>query len=159
LALIRAREIDAGLVQVGGNPTIDQRSLISSLDLDKHIIFKGFVDDEELVDLYNIADLLVFPSFYEGFGFPPLESMACGTPVVVSNAASLPEVVGNSGLLVDPSSPEAFAEAIMKVLGSPEFARKLSEKGLERASKYTWHKTAEKTMNIYQGVWDLLESG
>jgi len=152
LALLRRRNAEVVVFQVGGTPTPRQAALIESLGLQEAIRFLGSVADSELVALYNLADVFIFPSFYEGFGLPPLEAMACGTPVVVSNAASLPEVVGDAGLLVDPHEPESIAEAVGQVLQDPELAEELRQKGLKRAQQFTWKRTAEETLAVYQAV-------
>jgi len=110
----------------------------------------GRVTDSDLIGLYNLADVFVFPSLYEGFGFPPLEAMACGTPVVASNAASLPEVVGDAGLLVDPRDPEVMAEAIHRVLQDRDLAEELRRRGLERAQQFTWERAARETLAVYE---------
>jgi glycosyltransferase involved in cell wall biosynthesis len=99
-----------------------------------------------------VADVFVLPSLYEGFGLPVLEAMACGTPVVAANAASLPEVVGDAGLLVDPRSPEAIAEAIAQVLEDPALASDLRERGFQRARAFTWEQNALRTLEVYHRV-------
>lgn len=105
----------------------------------------GFVDEEERRGLYRLASVFAFPSFYEGFGLPPLEAMASGTPVVASHAASLGEVVGDAGLLADPYRPGEIADAIRAILESPSLAALLSERGRVRAAGFTWDACAEKT--------------
>jgi len=90
------------------------------------------------------------PSFYEGFGLPPLEAMACGTPVVVSQRASLPEVVGEAGLLVNPDSDEEIAAALHRVLTDPDLASDMRQKGLTQAGKFSWRRAAEETLAVYE---------
>lgn len=107
------------------------------------------VGDEELQFFYSIADVLVFPSTFEGFGIPPLEAMACGCPVVSSNATSLPEVVGNAGLLCDPADVDAFTNEIVRILTDQALAAQLKALGPERAAGFSWTKIAEKTSDIY----------
>jgi glycosyltransferase involved in cell wall biosynthesis len=105
-----------------------------------------------LVYLYNAARLLVHPSFYEGFGLTPLEAITCGTPVIVSNTAALPEIVGDAGLLVDPHDIEGLTVAMMRLLTEEELRSDLIQKGLKRASIFSWQKAAEKTMDVYRKV-------
>ena len=112
----------------------------------------GYVSEDELVALYSAADCFLFPSFAEGFGFPVLEAMACGTPVVSGDRSSLPEVVGDAGVLVDPGSTEAVAEALRTLLGSPELRQDLSARGLERSRLFTWERCAEATAAVYREV-------
>jgi len=112
----------------------------------------GYVLDEDLPKLYSCSALMVYPSIYEGFGFPPLEAMACGTPVIASNAASLPEVVGTAGITVEPTDVDALFFAINEVLQTPSLAITLSERGLAQASKFSWEKTAEDTVAVYRKV-------
>jgi glycosyltransferase involved in cell wall biosynthesis len=116
------------------------------------VVFIDKVNDEILINLYNRADLFVFPSFYEGFGLPPLEAMACGCPVVVSNAGSLPEVCGDAAVYCNPYDPEDIARAIYEVLSSEELRNYLSQKGLERAKIFSWEKTAEEILKIIEEV-------
>jgi len=100
----------------------------------------------------NVPDVFVYPSFYEGFGLPLLEAMPCGTPVVVSNISSIPEVVGDAGILVKPNDVEELSDAILRVLNSETLSAQLSEKGLRQAIKFSWRKTAEKTVEIYNKI-------
>ncbi len=152
LAIVRRRDSRVVLLQIGGVPTARQRALVESLGLRNAVHFLGPVSESDLIAFYNLADVFVFPSLYEGFGFPPLEAMACGTPVVASHAASLPEVVGDAGLLVDPRDPEAMAEAIYHVLQDAELAEELRRRGLERARQFTWERTARETLAVYEAM-------
>lgn len=112
----------------------------------------GYISDEDLPRLYSCATLMVYPSIYEGFGLPPLESMACGTPVVTSNVASLPEVIGTAGIAVDPNDVDALSLAMREILENPALATKLSQLGLAQACKFSWEKTAEDTVTVYRKV-------
>lgn len=152
LAIAREQIPNLILLQAGGRPTARQLRLIESLQLQEAVFFLGYVPNQDLVGLYNLADLFVFPSLYEGFGFPPLEAMACGTPVVASNAASLPEVVGDAGLLVDPKNPGSIAEGIIRVLRDADLVEDLRRRGLERARQFSWKRTAERVLAVYQAV-------
>ncbi len=125
---------------------------VSSADLGNNVILPGPVPDEDLPALYSAAEVFVFPSLYEGFGLPPLEAMACGTPVVASHAASLAEVLGDAALLFDPQDEEAMAEAIVRAMTDPNLRESLRARGLERASRFTWERTARETLNVYEGL-------
>ena len=116
------------------------------------IIFTGFVATGDLPAIYSSADIFVYPSFYEGFGIPLLESMACGTPVMTSDISSMPEVVGDVALLFDPYSVEDIAEKILKLARDNSMRNILSEEGIERAKKFSWEKSARKILNIYKKV-------
>ncbi len=107
---------------------------------------------EDLPALYNGAAVFCLPSFYEGFGFPPLEAMACGVPVVVSNCSSLPEVVGDAGILIDPGDADSIADGLRRVLLDGETAADLRGRGLERAALFQWSRTARETLAIYRQV-------
>jgi glycosyltransferase involved in cell wall biosynthesis len=120
--------------------------------LPRRPVLTGFVSDDELVRLYSAASCFVFPSLSEGFGFPPLEAMACGAPVVAGDRPALPEVLGDAGLLVDPTNPEEIAEAIVSVLESEEFAAGLRRRGLKRSARFTWERCAELTAAVYREV-------
>jgi glycosyltransferase involved in cell wall biosynthesis len=127
-------------------------SLVAKLGLSEHVHWIENVPPDDLPALYSGASVLCLPSFYEGFGLPALEAMACGTPVVVSDRASLPEVVGEAGLTVDPDSPEAIAEALHRALTDSALAADLREQGLARAATFSWHKTARQTLDVYMKV-------
>ena len=116
------------------------------------VVFVGFVPDEDLPALYSAADVFAFPSFYEGFGLPPLEAMACGTPVVVSDAASLPEVVGEAGLTVPPEDVDRLAEALAQLVTDEQQRARLREAGLARAATFTWERAAERMLAVYKQV-------
>lgn len=120
--------------EIGSSPFKDQ------------IILKGHVKDEDRAFYYGLASVFVYPSFFEGFGFPPLEAMACGPPVIVSNSSSLPEVVAGAGLLIDPHNISEFASAISAILTDNKLKEGLISLGFERAGEFTWQKTAEKTL-------------
>jgi glycosyltransferase involved in cell wall biosynthesis len=120
--------------------------------LHKHVRFFGFVSDQTLAALFRLAALFVFPSLYEGFGLPPLEAMASGTPVITSNVSSLPEVVGDAALLIDPYEPEAIAEAMQRVLEDPALAADLSRRGLARAREFSWERSIARVREIYAEV-------
>jgi glycosyltransferase involved in cell wall biosynthesis len=122
---------------------------VKALALEEEVIFTGFVDDEDLPHLYREAQLFVFPSLYEGFGLPILEAMASGVPVVTSNTASLPEVAGDAAILVDPRDPKAVAEGIAQVLAEEQLREALTQKGLDRARRFTWQSVAQKTLALY----------
>jgi glycosyltransferase involved in cell wall biosynthesis len=108
----------------------------------------GYVDDADLPALYSGAKAFVYPSLYEGFGLPPLEAMACGTPVITSNVTSIPEVVGEAALLIDPKSPKQIADAIRKLLADGILQQQLREKGMAQAQEFTWEKAAQRVIQI-----------
>lgn len=119
------------------------------LSLSEHVHFTGYVADHDLPALYSAARLFVFPSLYEGFGLPPLEAMACGTPVITSNSSSLPEVTGDAALLIDPFDVSSLAEAICRVLDDAELAADLRRRGQQQAARFGWPRTAHETAQIY----------
>lgn len=114
------------------------------------VMFAGHVKEEDKAAIYAAAGLFVFPSLYEGFGLPPLEAMACGTPVLCSRAGSLPEVVGEGGVLVDPRDLPAWTAALDRLIGDDAFRGELSEKGLTQSTKFSWEGTARATFAIYR---------
>ncbi|HYK07945.1 MAG TPA: glycosyltransferase family 1 protein [Candidatus Eisenbacteria bacterium] len=118
----------------------------------QQIRFLGFVDDEDLIALYNLASVFVMPSLYEGFGLPILEAMQSGCPVITSSKGSLREVAGDSAYIVDSYDVSAMAQAIQKVIGDRQLAKKLSQKGLLQAKKFSWEKTANQTVDVYKKV-------
>lgn len=127
---------------------------IDELNLQKDVIFTGFVSDENLPALYNAADLFVYPSIYEGFGLPPLEAMACGTPVITSNTSSLPEIVGDAGIMVDPHNIDRMADAMYEVLTNKGLKADMIKKGLERSKIFSWEKCARETLKVYEDVYN-----
>ena len=125
---------------------------VRRLGLERRVHFTGWVDDADAPALLSAARAFVFPSLYEGFGLPPLEAMACGTPVVASNTSSLPEVVGDAGLLVDPTDRAALAAALRRVLADDGLAATLRAKGLRRARRFRWEKAALETLAVYRAA-------
>jgi len=128
----------------------DVYRLVETLHLKPHCHFLGRVHACDLLHLYNAALCLVHPAFYEGFGLTPLEAMACGTPVIVSNVSSLPEVVGDAALLVDPHNDEEITVALWRVLTDTALRAELRAKGLQRAAAFSWQRAAEQTMAVYR---------
>jgi glycosyltransferase involved in cell wall biosynthesis len=122
---------------------------LPALGLQEQVIFPGYVDEVDLPAFYQLAELFVFPSLYEGFGLGPLEAMACGAAVICSNSSSLPEVVGQAGLLVDPTDTAALTEALRHVLGNPELRRDLQQRGLRQAQKFSWQKASTALEAVY----------
>ncbi len=133
---------------------------VEELGLEDQVMFPGYIPVSELPLWYNAAELFVYPSLYEGFGLPPLEAMACGTPVVTANTSSLPEVVGeapgtgsqghSAGLTVDPLDVEGLAEAMRRALGDEALRQEMRKRGLQRAKGFSWTKTAQETVQVYQ---------
>jgi glycosyltransferase involved in cell wall biosynthesis len=123
---------------------------VEARNLGSEVRFVGHVPGEELPLWYNAADLFIYPSLYEGFGLPPLEAMACGTPVVASTASSLPEVVGQAGLLVDPTDVEALAVAMRRLLADREQREEMRAAGLARVQCFSWQTTASRTVDSYR---------
>lgn len=125
---------------------------LDELGLRERVNFVGYLEEEELPLWYAAATMFVFPSIYEGFGMPPLEAMACGTPVITSNSASLPEVVGKAGIMVPPTDADALATAIVRLLDDASLREELRERGLRRAAAFSWHTTAKRTLEVYAAV-------
>jgi glycosyltransferase involved in cell wall biosynthesis len=128
--------------------------MINRYGLQEDIIFTKYVNEEDLVLLYNGAELFVYPSLYEGFGLPILEAMSCGTPVITSTVSSMPEVAGKAALLVDPLNSEEIAWTIYTVLTDTELKNRLRSSGLDRATHFSWEKTAQQTLEVYQEVYN-----
>lgn len=128
------------------------RRLVHRHHLHTHVRFFGFVSDDTLAALYRLASVFVFPSLYEGFGFPPLEAMASGTPVITSNVSSLPEVVGDAALLVDPQDAGAIADAMGRVLSDTRLRRDMIARGYARARTFSWAEAAARTRAAYRSV-------
>ena len=145
------------LVIVGGYKDSSQRlvKLTSELKIDSHVIFTGFVPEEHLPIFYNGCDTFIYPSFYEGFGLPPLEAMNCGTPVIASKLTSIPEVVGDGGILINPYDITEISEAIGTLLSDEKLRAELSYKALKRAKEFSWQNTAQSTLKVYENVYNL----
>lgn len=153
--ILKQKQPGLGLVICGRADSDDSpmaKLIASAQENDRNIITPGFVKDEELAVLYSCASAYVHPSWYEGFGIMILEAFASGVPVVASNVSSLPEVVGDAGLLVDPHNPEDIAQNILKILTDDSLAQSLRLRGLERVKQYSWRKMAEQTLEIYTQV-------
>lgn len=131
----------------------ETRQMVSKLQLEHKVRFLGRVSESELITLYSLADIFAFPSFFEGFGIPPLEAMACGAPVITSNTSSLPEVVGDAALLVDPHDTTSLADAILRLLQDESLRDALRQKGYVQAQHYTWSTAASKMLSVYQQLY------
>jgi len=149
--LRRNSNLDCRLLWLG-NRLAEQHPEVRQLGLDSVVTGIEPKDTESLVEIYNAVDCLLFPSLYEGFGWPPLEAMACGTPVVCSNAASLPEVVGDAAHVAEPKDAEAFVAHIMTVLTNEAIRTSFIEKGLARASQFSWTKHADAVWAVYHDM-------
>jgi glycosyltransferase involved in cell wall biosynthesis len=131
-----------------GKPSSALNAEIQSLDLETKVYFVGTMENELLAKLYRGALGFIFPSLYEGFGLPPLEAMACGVPVLTSNVCSLPEVIGDAGMLVDPLDIDEIAMSIRMLVENTDLRRTLRQKGLRRVQEFTWKETARKTAEV-----------
>jgi glycosyltransferase involved in cell wall biosynthesis len=125
---------------------------VNRLGIGKDVHFPGYAASETLPLWYSAATAFIYPSFYEGFGLPVLEAMACGTPVITSNRTSLPEVVGEAGVLVDPGDPDDMADAIRRMLADTAYRETLARNGQTQAQQYTWQRTARETAAVYRAV-------
>jgi glycosyltransferase involved in cell wall biosynthesis len=151
-AEIRRRHPDVGLVVVGGTGWMAEPFFerLRALGLEREVVLTGHLPDEDVVPILNAAEVFAFPSEFEGFGLPPLEAMACGAPVVSSDAASLPEVVGDAGVLVPPRDVAGWVNALERVLGDPALRSELAAKGVARAAGFTWEASARATLDVYR---------
>jgi len=149
-----AGQVDWPLVVAGALGWQYERifQIVRHLGLSARVRFVGHVPGEHLPLWYNAATVFVYPSLYEGFGLPPLEAMACGTPVVASNVSALPEVVGDTGLMVDPLDVDALAGAILSLAGDADLRQQLGQRGRQRAAGFSWRRTVERTVEVYRQV-------
>ena len=131
-----------------------ERTVKQTIKYQDRIIFTGYVLDNDLSAIYSGAVAFIFPSLYEGFGLPVLEAMQCGTPVISSNSSSLPEVVGDAGILIDPKDEDHLCQAMLDVLTDSNLRESLRKKGLERAKQFSWKKCADQTVEIYKKIID-----
>lgn len=152
--LIREIKVDDVFLVLAGPHAQDnqeiKQAIVNNQDLNKKIIFTGFISDEDINIIYTNALAFVYLSIYEGFGLPVLEAMKCGVPIISSNTSSLPEVVGDSGFMVDPNNVDDFCHAAIKIINSPCLREKLSKKSLERSKMFSWTNCASKTIEAYQ---------
>ncbi len=146
----RCKLVVVGRKMFEGDPELWE--LIKSLTIEEDIIFTGYVPDEDMPAIYSAASVFVMPSLYEGFGLPPLEAMACGTPVVASNRASLPEAVGDAGLIVDPDDTDALAQAIMNLMTNEKMRSEMIRRGFERVKRFSTEQTALGVLEVYKAV-------
>jgi glycosyltransferase involved in cell wall biosynthesis len=140
------------LVIAGGRGWLndDIYALVAELGIERHVRFLGYIQESDLRCLYSVAKVFVYPSLYEGFGLPPLEAMACGAPVITSHTSSLPEVVGDAAILIDPYNVEELLHALRTVLLDNDLRLQLRKKSLERAKLFSWTRTAQETLAVYQ---------
>jgi glycosyltransferase involved in cell wall biosynthesis len=167
-ARVRAQRSDVTLVIVGMRPDCEAKHVhgvekwngreveerIAEYGLTQHVRVLGHVSFRDLVALYSAASVLVYPTYYEGFGFPALEAMACGLPVVVSSRSSLPEVVGDAGTVVDPDDPDAFAAGVLLILADEALRMRRRVAGIRRAAQFTWEATALGVLRVYAELLD-----
>lgn len=156
LSYVRQRYVEnLHLIVVGYIPKKEIRNinlLLQSLSLQKYVKLLGYVSDEEIKQLFLTAEVFVFPTLYEGFGLPPLEAMACGCPVVVSNCGSLPEVCGDAAVYVNPYDPKDIADGILKVLTDKNLRQQLIKKGFEQVKKFTWESSVTKFIEALKNL-------
>ena len=156
-AMLRQEFPELKLVKVGGpghsrQLRSEMLKKLSSLAITRDVIFVDYISELELACYYSSATLLAYPSLYEGFGLPPLEAMACGCPVVTANISSLPEVVGEAGIMVNPYDTSSLVQAMRRVLTDDKLRDNMVRKGLEQSKKFSWEKTAELTLQVYNKV-------
>jgi glycosyltransferase involved in cell wall biosynthesis len=144
-------DVPSALLVRVGERTVQMEKLIKGLDLSNRVLYRK-ASLNEVALYYNAADLLCFPSYYEGFGNPPLEAMASGLPVIAGNRASIPEVVGDGGILLDPFDVDGFAYWMHEILSNEDLRIKLSEKGYRRSLNFSWEKCARETLEVYREV-------
>ncbi|MEK6693452.1 MAG: glycosyltransferase family 1 protein [Nitrospirota bacterium] len=155
ISILRKRGLkDLSLIMIGpeGFKADEVLRLIYERNLEDSVRHIGYVPYEDMLYVYNMSSLLVYPSLYEGFGLPPLEAMACGVPVIASNTSSMPEILGDAALLVDPYNSGEIADSIEKILHDESLRNSLIEKGLKKASSYSWEDTAKKVLKVYEEI-------
>ncbi|MCP4415822.1 MAG: glycosyltransferase family 4 protein [Chloroflexi bacterium] len=151
-AFAQLDDSELNLVLVGGKGWLydDIFGQVRALGLTERVIFTGYVADEALPLWYNAAELLVFPSLYEGFGMPVVESMACGTPVIAANSSSVPEAVGKAGLLFEPNDMQTLVKQMTAVLSNADLQYKLQQQGLHHAQTFSWERAGRETAVVYR---------
>lgn len=153
-AQVRSAGFHHKLVLVGKIDSLFQpvMSRVHELNLEGSVLRPGYVPDEDLPSFYSAADVFVYPSFYEGYGLPVVEAMACGTPVVTSRGSSLEEVAADTALLIDPLNEQSIADALKRILGDSQLARRMAEDGLRRSRQFSFKNTARQTIDVYEGL-------
>lgn len=154
-ALMREKTPDIPPLVLGGQAgwhVEQEMATLDELGLRKHVVWFQNVPPEVLSALYAGATLLIIPSFHEGFGMPALEAMACGTPAVVTNRGSVPEVIGDAAVYLDPTEPETIVEAVLSLLNDTDRYQEFRRRGLERSSQYTWQRTAQIALDVYRSL-------
>lgn len=152
--IVKRKHPDYKLVIVGkkGWKYTNIENTLQKYHLEKDVIFPGYLEDKDLQKVYSLAKVFVFPSLYEGFGIPPLEAMCSGCPVVSSNVASLPEVIGDSGLLIDPKNAYKMADAISSLLTNTQLRNMFIERGWHQAQKFSWVESAKKALEVFNSL-------
>lgn len=153
----QANPKDVDLVFAGGKGWFYEEifQTVQALGIEDRVHFPGYVPDSDLSSWYAAADLLVFPSVYEGFGMPIVEAMSCGTPVMASNASAMPEAVGDAGVLFDPTNTAELAGTLEALLDNPDKLLEMSQRGLLQAQKFSWQKAGEETLAVYLDALDM----
>jgi glycosyltransferase involved in cell wall biosynthesis len=152
-AVLRSQRATDALLVIAGRQGVGTQEIqrqISDLGLEQEVLLPGIVPDTDLPALLSGASLFVYVSSFEGFGLPVLEAMACGTPVITANTTSLPEVAGDAALLVTPGNVDELTRAMRRLLSEPDLRQQLREHGLKRARLFSWERTAQATLEIYQ---------
>lgn len=154
LAQLRAQNYDLSLVIAGGKGWLEGEmyQTIAKTGMKEYVHLIGFADDADLPVLYSAAACVVFPSLYEGFGFPVLEGMACGTPVITSNVSSLPEVAGDAALLINPVETDELTTAIQRIVEDADLRERLIQRGYQQIQHFTWANSAQHLYQIYQDI-------
>ena len=150
--ILKQKGLSVQFWKVSDDFTDEDKRFIQINNCEDSIKYLGYLDKTSLVQAYNAADVLVAPSFHEGFGITLLEAMSCGTPVITSNVSAMPEVVGDAGILVDPKNSQAIADAVCRLQSDPIYYQELREKGLKRIQAFTWENVAEKTLELYESL-------
>jgi glycosyltransferase involved in cell wall biosynthesis len=154
IARVRSEHgVGSQLVLIGHRPRVEEITTLTGDD-DNNIVWTGYLGDADVSVILSGAQMMIFPSFYEGFGLPVVEAMACGVPVACSHAASLPEVAGDAALFFDPAAPADMADKIARLAADSGLRESMQAKGYRNAARFSWKKTAESTIQVYQRVCD-----
>ncbi|WP_414622891.1 glycosyltransferase family 4 protein [Calothrix sp. CCY 0018] len=148
--ILKQNKLSFHFLKVGADFSEEQKAYIQAQGLESYISYLGKPDKQGLLEIYNAADILIAPSLHEGFGITLLEAMACGIPVISSKVSAMPEVVGDAGILVEPTDSQAIADAVCRLYNNPDYYEELVKKGLVRAKLFTWEETAEQIAQIYE---------